>query len=89
MNSTIHFPKFGNKDLFSNLFVFLGVLSILPVMENMLSLSSMDASDYADAYYSKGEEDFDTRKHFSFLGRIPILAEYAMCFLAFKSFSAK
>lgn len=70
LNSTIHFPKFGNKDLFSNLFVFLGVLSILPVMENMLSLSSMDASDYADAYYSKGEEDFDSRKQFSFLGRI-------------------
>lgn len=48
----------------------LGVLSILPMLENLKHLLTFGNSGFADVYNDKFSEDFDSRAHFSSLGRI-------------------
>ena len=50
--------------------IFLGLLSILPFIENMTRLLSTSVMDMAMAYEDNLTEAADTRSHFSFLGRM-------------------
>lgn len=69
-SGNIIFPIFGKKDVVTTGIVLIGLLSILPFVENFQSVSTMSALDMADAYYEKQHEIVDNRSHLSAFGRI-------------------
>lgn len=70
IDKTIAFPRIGKSDVFFYLLVFLGIIAIIPFLENIISLSKMGATDFADVYYEKMSDDYDSRAQFSYIGRL-------------------
>lgn len=68
INKKIVFSRLWKLDI-SYLFVFLGVCSLFPIVENLNSILHMSAADYASAYMDVRTGDFNSRVHFSSLGR--------------------
>jgi len=64
----ITFPKFGGKDVISIVIVVIGLLSIIPFVENLTRVGSMSVMDFADAYEEKQSDVIDTRSHLSSIG---------------------
>lgn len=68
IGNEIVFPKFGGKDVISIVIVVVGVLSIIPFLENLSKVGSMSALDFAEAYEMKQHDTLDTRGHLSPIG---------------------
>lgn len=70
IGNEIVFPKFGGKDVISIVIVVVGILSIIPFMENLSKVGSMSAMDFADAYETSRQDTIDTRGHLSSIGHL-------------------
>lgn len=64
----IIYPVFGRKDGISIAIVVVGLLSMIPFVENLNVVANMSAIDMAEAYELKQHEDVDTRSHLSTIG---------------------
>lgn len=63
-------PIFGRENLLSVIFIILGILSIVPFIENFSRAIEMSGQNMADVYFDRQGTTMDTRSHLSFIGRI-------------------
>ncbi|RXF69364.1 O-antigen polymerase [Arcticibacter tournemirensis] len=50
--------------------VFLGIVSILPFVENIVHILGFNSARFADVYYEKMDANFDSKSHLSSIGKI-------------------
>lgn len=66
-SSNINIP---NLKYFNYIICFLGLISIVPFLENLKAVLGMNSVSLVDSYYDKISGDFNARKHLSLIGRI-------------------
>lgn len=62
-------PRCFQYDCFKLLIIFVGFLSVIPFVENMIKLSSTSSLQMTEAYFDKKNEIIDFRAHLSIIGR--------------------
>ena len=64
----IIYPYWGGKDAISIVIIVVGLLSVIPFIENLSVVLKMSAIDMAETYDLKQHEEIDTRGHLSTIG---------------------
>ncbi|MES2454303.1 MAG: O-antigen polymerase [Bacteroidota bacterium] len=65
-----HDIKVPNYKILYYLGIFLGIVSIIPFIENLVYIKDFNAAKFAEVYFDKMEEGFSSRTHLSTIGRI-------------------
>jgi oligosaccharide repeat unit polymerase len=58
-----------SRNIIVNFTLFIGIIAIIPFIENLLVVLNMDTIFMETVYYDKMDENFDSHAHFSLLGR--------------------
>lgn len=62
-------PKLGRENILTIIFIILGILSIVPFIENFNKAIEMSGQNMADVYFDRQGSTMDMRSHLSTVGR--------------------